>query len=74
MQVREAGINTIFWLSTFHLFNLDKFLLVGLCHADPSDCPLACIVAGERLNPTSEESRICILSDYKIKLYTSCNG
>lgn len=66
MQVRQAGINTVLLLSTFYLFNINKFLLVGLCHADPSDCPLTYILAGERLNLTSEESSILILSDYKI--------
>jgi len=65
MQVREAGINTILLLSTFYLFNINKFLLVGLYHADPSDSPLTYILAGERLNLTSEECTIWILSDYK---------
>lgn len=63
MQVREAGIKIILLLSTFYLFNINKFLLVGLRHADPSGCSLLTyFLAGERLNLTSEESRFYIRS------------
>lgn len=40
VQVREASIKIILLLSTFYLFNINKFLLVGLCRANPSDYSL----------------------------------
>lgn len=48
-------------MSVFYLFNINKFLLVGLQHGDPSYCPLNC---------NSETLRKPESGFYKIQLHT----